>query len=135
MKHIVGFKESFTELSINLDLKDLCEGYLAYLLDSGKFKLGVSSKKIASPVEDYDLVTLRTITLEMIQTSRYGSYFRWSDVKDDIIPIVEVLRKNYDDVKIVLLSDRYAKLNVHMGKLEEVKYNIAKLRGILIEVW
>ena len=131
MKYIKRFNESIG----NSELEELCSGYLAYLLDDGRFKLAVSTKRGVSSIT-YDVEDINYITIERVQQSgRYTDIFYWNNIKDDIIPLITILRNKYDHVGLKLITNNYAKIRVDIDRLEVVKYNTDRLRSIIIEVY
>jgi hypothetical protein len=128
MKYIKRFNESIG----NSELEELCSGYLAYLLDDGKFKLDVNTRYVFGSdnlVRDY-------ITILRVQQLRgYTDIFYWKNIKDDIIPLITILRDKYDNVDLKLITNNFSKIIVDIDRLEVVKYNADRLRSIIIEVY
>jgi hypothetical protein len=77
MKHLRKFNESLKE-----ELLDFCETYLAYLIDEG-FKVRISKFE----GDDFHQI--------MLSTSE-PSNFLWSQVKDQILPFLHFLFKDYE---------------------------------------
>ena len=70
-----------------VELRDFCETYLAYLLDDSSFKLEV----IESLKWDSYIIWLgKTLVDRRIQP------FHWNDIKDYYIPFVTMLSREYD---------------------------------------
>ena len=69
-----------------VELKDFCETYLAYLLDDTSFKIEV----VESPKWDSYIMWLGKILNPRIQP------FKWDDIKDYYIPFVTMLSREYD---------------------------------------
>jgi len=69
-----------------VELKDFCETYLAYLLDDTSFKIEV----VESPKWDSYIMWLGKILNPRIQP------FKWDDIKDYYIPFVTILSREYD---------------------------------------
>lgn len=70
----------------DVELKDFCETYLAYLLDDTSFKIEV----VESNGWDSYTIWLGKILNPRIQT------FKWDDIKDYYIPFVTMLSREYD---------------------------------------
>ena len=77
MKHLKRFNESN---SYEEELKDFCEGYLAYLLDDG----------------DYELFTYTYVEhFKILLCEKDRSYIEWDNIKEHFIPFLSMLDKNY----------------------------------------
>lgn len=101
MKYIKLFEGLFENR-----LKDFCNNHLAYLTDDD-FKIYIN------PIGNRTEITL------FIKDFRYGGNpFKWNDVKDDIIPFLEILRMNYNTNEEVIF---YTKKD---NRLEFSKQNI-----------
>ena len=75
----------------NNKIKRLCNEYLIYLKDSGfRYKIAFPNIDKSVPNRDKDEIT-QTLCLYMNKFS----VFKWVDVKYDLIPLVELLIKNY----------------------------------------
>jgi hypothetical protein len=70
-----------------VELRDFCETYLAYLLDDTSFKI----KVIGSLINDSYIIWLSK-HLE----ARRARPFKWDEIKDSYIPFVTILSRNYD---------------------------------------
>jgi len=77
MKHLRRFNESLKE-----ELQDFCETYLAYLIDED-FKIRISKFE----GDDFHQI--------IIGTSEPRN-FLWSQVKDQVLPFLHFLFKNYE---------------------------------------
>lgn len=79
MKYIKLFEDLFED-----NLQDFCDTYLAYLKDE-EFNVYIN------PMGN------RTEISIFIRDFRYGGNpFEWDNVKDHIIPFLEILRRNYN---------------------------------------
>jgi hypothetical protein len=83
------FLKKFNELNDPYDqyisnLEKICNESLAYLIDEG-FTISIKDNKV-----NYQAIE--------INISKVGkeSYFIWSEVKDDIIPLLELLSEKYE---------------------------------------
>lgn len=93
MKYIKLFEDLFED-----NLQDFCDTYLAYLKDEG-FNIYIN------PMGN------RTETTIYLRDFRYGGNpFEWDNVKDHIIPFLEMLRRNYNTNDEVLF---YTKNKTH----------------------
>lgn len=93
MKYIKLFEDLFED-----NLQDFCDTYLAYLKDEG-FNIYII------PMGNRTEITL------YIRDFRYGGNpFEWDNVKDHIIPFLEILRRNYNTNDEVLF---YTKNKTH----------------------
>ncbi len=90
MKYLKKYNESKEEL------EELINRCLSYLLDDPKFKLKVTKVKGS---ESY-LVTLTK------PGDSFMDLISWVDVKDHIIPLLQVLSSDYDFIKFVKINDR-----------------------------
>ena len=73
-------------------LQDFCESYLIYLLDKG-FVVKVQDNKV-----NYEPIKI-DISTELLPNIRYditNRSFYWSEVKDYVIPFLQVLSENYE---------------------------------------
>lgn len=98
MKYILEFnpyKDNLSKRNI-LDLKDFCNGYLAYLLDDD-YILKVSQISTISPNN-------MGITQVILTKRDYREYFTWNDVKDYMIPLFVGVSKNYKIKDLSLLK-------------------------------
>jgi hypothetical protein len=77
MKHLRRFDESLKD-----ELQDFCDTYLAYLIDEG-FKVRISKFE----GDDYHQI--------MLGTSEPRN-FLWSEVKDQVLPFLHFLFKDYE---------------------------------------
>ena len=83
MKYLRRIFESLTEDQI-LELREECETYLAYLLDEDFIIEMISDSRIAC--EDIDIRK---------SESADDNQFLWVDVKDHVIPLIELFRKGH----------------------------------------
>lgn len=118
MKWLRKYKESLD------DILDLTKDTLAYLLDGGRFQIGSST----------NLAGTKIITVVMIQSSTYGNYFSFQSIKEDIIPLINILQYRYDDIELELVQRNFSIIKVDITKLEVVKYNSSLLRSIIIKI-
>ena len=97
MKHLIKFNENFNYEELN-KLKKTCEEYLRYLIDDG-FSIRIDDKGdqnsiIKQPIIDIDIINdIEEYSKNNWIVFREG--LSWSDVKDDIIPLLELLRENH----------------------------------------
>ena len=78
MKHLKRFNESN---SYEEELRDFCEGYLAYLLDDG----------------DYEVFTYTYAEhFKILFCEKVRSYIEWDNIKERFIPFLSMLDKNYN---------------------------------------
>jgi hypothetical protein len=76
-----------------VELKDFCETYLAYLLDDTSFKIEVIDTERSGAKSGYDSYIMwlgKTLVDRRIQA------FHWNDIKDYYIPFVTMLSREYD---------------------------------------
>jgi hypothetical protein len=86
MKHLKKFNESVNKE----ELQDFCDTYLAYLLDDG-FEVSVehrynNDKKYK--IYDYHFITIKKL-------GKISNNFKWEEIKDQFIPFISVLSKEY----------------------------------------
>lgn len=86
MKYLKRFNESLSN-DFTLDLKDFCEGYLAYLLDEG-FEVDVQHM--------YSKDKYKHIDFHLITIKKLGKLSKWEEIKDYFIPFISVLSKEYN---------------------------------------
>lgn len=104
MKYIKLFEDLFED-----NLQDFCDTYLAYLKDED-FKVYVN------PMGNRTEITI------YLGDFRYGGNpFEWNNVKDHIIPFLEILRKNYNTNDEVIF---YTKSKLHRMEIPFLKQNI-----------
>jgi hypothetical protein len=111
MKYIKLFEDLFEERKKREkkrdELQDFCDTYLAYLKDEG-FNVYVN------PMGNRTEITI------YLRDFRYGGNpFEWNNVKDHIIPFLEILRRNYNTNEEVIF---YTKSN--KGIVATTKQNI-----------
>lgn len=82
MKYLKRIFES-SDLSDVNDLQDFCEMYLAYLIDDG-FIVDVSRTQFGTFKNSFSIVI------------RSESLVSWDQIKDKLIPFLEMLKKNYN---------------------------------------
>lgn len=121
MKHLKRFNEdkfSLKNEDIEDELRELCNDYLSYLIDSG-FYINIFSAN-----DTYITISKKE------NNSITHPIFSWLDVKDDIIPFIEILKSNYkiDNDSICLSGYQPAKLtqyskNFYINELEEIPDN------------
>ena len=104
MKYIKLFEDLFED-----NLQDFCDTYLAYLKDEG-FNIYIN------PMGNRTEITI------YLRDFRYGGNpFEWDNVKDHIIPFLEMLRKNYNTNDEVIF---YTKSKLHRMEIPFSKQNI-----------
>jgi hypothetical protein len=81
------FEKRLTEDEI-LELREDCETYLAYLLDDD-FEVDMSKELWNNGAELFD-----------IDIRNDNDRFLWDDVKDQVIPLIELFRKGYFKYKL-----------------------------------
>jgi len=103
MKYIKLF-EAFDRLSRDQksELQDYCETNLAYLMDEG-FKIRIGQNLTLNSKE------YNNVSIQITKTEKAGDVgredFFWNDVKDQIIPFILRLEKEYDIEKIRFLGE------------------------------
>lgn len=113
-----------------VELKDFCETYLAYLLDDTNFKLEVID------TEKWDSYI---VWLGKILVDRRIQPFNWDEIKDSYIPFVTMLSREYDLNDEVLEQRGYGYsiiINFYSGnqlyvKADEIEDWGGKLGGYL----
>jgi hypothetical protein len=105
MKHIKPFNES------QESVKEFCDTNLAYLIDEG-FVFDIAKGNLTN---DY-IVRLR----------KRGSYFKWTDIKNDFIPFMNIIQNEYK------LQNNH--LQITRSNNEELLVKISKLDN-LINYW
>jgi hypothetical protein len=85
MKHLKRFNESVTQE----ELQDFCESSLAYLMDEG-FTI-----KIYGPDDPRRPLPKRQFNI-WIHKDNAKEFFKWDDVKDYYIPLLQLLSNRYD---------------------------------------
>ena len=96
MKYLKRIFESLTEDEI-IELREECETYLAYLLDED-FIIEVSRIRNRIRLMDIDIDIRKSESADDDQ-------FLWDDVKDHVIPLIELFRKGhfkYELEKVIL---------------------------------
>lgn len=86
MKYLKRIFESLTEDEI-IELREECETYLAYLLDED-FIIEVSRIRNRIRLMDIDIDIRKSESVDDDQ-------FLWDDVKDHVIPLIELFRKGH----------------------------------------
>lgn len=85
MKHLKKFNESN---SYEEELKDFCEGYLAYLLDDGDYELFTYT---------YAKFLLEgQMHFKILFCEKDRSYIEWDNIKDHFIPFLSMLDRSYN---------------------------------------
>ena len=106
MRYLRRFNESITD-----DLEIFCKENLAYLIDEG-FKVDVGIYKIG--YSDSMLDNQVKIEIHNFYFPNWTK-FTWDDVKDDVIPFLEILRDKYsffEDIKFVSEDQHYNYFNL-----------------------
>lgn len=112
MRYLRPFNES---IDIN-ELQKLCDNTLAYLKDEG-FEIVIKEQTIDNDVknrynkvknnrtgrEQVIRITISKSDYKRVGNSSKGSLFEWNDIKDDLIPFLELLRDN-DNYKWYVIS-------------------------------
>ena len=96
MKYLKRIFESLTEDEI-IELREECETYLAYLLDED-FIIEMSRIRNRIRLMDIDIDIRKSESVDDDQ-------FLWDDVKDHVIPLIELFRKGhfkYELEKVIL---------------------------------
>ena len=96
MKYLKRIFESLTEDEI-IELREECETYLAYLLDED-FIIEMSRIRNRIRLMDIDIDIRKSESADDDQ-------FLWDDVKDHVIPLIELFRKGhfkYELEKVIL---------------------------------
>ncbi len=76
-------------------LKEFCNTYLSYLVDNG------FSLKFTHSNDDETAINI-VIYKHSTPERSLDAIFKWVDIKDDLIPFIEVLSKNYDIYQIMV---------------------------------
>jgi hypothetical protein len=98
MKHLRRFNESVNKEE---ELQDFCETYLAYLLDDG-FEVSIQhmySNQMTNK-HDYHFVTIK-------KSGKVSNNFKWEEIKDQFIPFISVLSKQYKLGAITFYGTKY----------------------------
>jgi len=86
------YLKTFESIDLEKDLRDFCETYLAYLLDSD-FELSViwnGHGYLGREEDDYN------INLCKLDDYSSATGFTWNEVKDSYIPFLHMLDKQYE---------------------------------------
>lgn len=89
------FEKHLTEDEV-IELREECETYLAYLLDDGEFEIDFVYGNVLSSFLDIDIRKNEVAD---------DDQFLWNDVKDHVIPLIELFRKGhfkYNLEKVIL---------------------------------
>lgn len=98
------------------DIKEFCDMYLSYLIDDG-FKIIITKANLFNlVVKDSEIFVIVNI-LKNESTINYGfdrgvftrNNFKWEDVKDNIIPFLDIFSKNFK------VQPNYVKLTTNKG--------------------
>jgi len=93
MKYLRRIFERLKEDDI-LELREQCETYLAYLLDDEDFRIElIPDSRIASLASYMDIDIRKS-------ESANDDQFLWNQVKDQVIPLIELFRKDYFKYKL-----------------------------------
>ena len=90
MKYLRRIFESLTEDEIH-ELREECETYLAYLLDDEDFRIEMIPDGYRASNIDIDIRK---------SESADDDQFLWNQVKDQVIPLIELFRKDYFKYKL-----------------------------------
>lgn len=96
MKYLRRIFERLTDEEY-YELKEECETYLAYLLDDD-FEVDMSDG-MPSLLFDID-IRKSNLADENYRESRNYDQFLWDDVKDHVIPLIELFRKGHFKYKL-----------------------------------
>jgi hypothetical protein len=109
MKYLKRFESVMGEKATRI--KEFCSLYLPYLVDNG-FSIKFSYSNIT---------TIKTMNIVIYKHSppenHLISIFKWDDIKDDLIPFVEVLSKGYE-VYEIMVEGRFG--NAMRCELDEI---------------
>jgi hypothetical protein len=112
MIHLRSFNEN-----INIsDLQNLCDDSLAYLKDDG-YQIEIKEQTINNDIsnkynktknkrtgrEQIIRITISKADYRRVGNSSKGTLFEWNNIKDDLIPFLELLRDN-DNYKWYVIS-------------------------------
>lgn len=86
MKYLKRIFESVDEK----ELRGFCENYLSYLLDEN-FDVLISYHNILN----IDFITLNLVKKVMVGDGEMMTDYKWSEVKDHILPFITMLNQNY----------------------------------------
>ena len=84
------FEKHLTEDEV-IELREECETYLAYLLDDGEFEIDFVYGNVLSSFLDIDIRKNEVAD---------DDQFLWNDVKDHVIPLIELFRKGHFKYKL-----------------------------------
>jgi len=93
MKYLRRIFESLTEDEIH-ELREECETYLAYLLDDEDFRIELIPDSRIAYFASYMDIDIRK------SESADDDQFLWNDVKDHVIPLIKLFRKDYFKYKL-----------------------------------
>jgi len=100
MKHLKKFNESLNKE----ELQDFCDTYLAYLLDEGY------SIEVVSGSDEYVLVLRNENRPTNVPMDSPELLFTWEEVKDQFIPFLHMLSKQYTitrSIKFWVLNKKF----------------------------
>jgi hypothetical protein len=132
MKYLKFYKlfENFHIEDFIIELKEISEMYLAYLLDDNNIEIGVYEYKFTDDC----------IVIEVY--SEDDKNIKWDKLKDHLIPFVEIINKKYklvpentdlDDEQVVLLWEDNSKTSPFT--IEELKsHPIEAISGMSVYV-
>jgi hypothetical protein len=86
MKYLKSIFESRSDQDLT-DLHDTCEMYLAYLIDNG----------FHVEIQDFDIID---IDIRNDLDANEEETFKWSDVKDHVIPLITLFNKGHFKYKL-----------------------------------
>ena len=102
MRYLKKFFESseiskeFSPLEME-NILETCKNYLAYLLDNSEFSVGIEYESYVGSF-NHNILDIDIISNVEDNYEKYhnGSYcLKWSDIKDNIIPLISLLRNGH----------------------------------------
>ena len=98
MKHLKRFNESN---SYEEELKDFCEGYLAYLLDDGDYELFTYTYAEHTQYQFF----------KILFCEKDRSYIEWDNIKDNFIPFLSMLDRSYNISKGKMYDEKVIEID------------------------
>ena len=95
MKYLKSIFESRSEQDLT-ELQDTCEMYLAYLIDNG-FHVVPNCMPFGGEIQDFDIID---IDIRNDLDTNEEETFKWSDVKDHVIPLITLFNKGHFRYKL-----------------------------------
>ena len=81
-------KRIFESTTTKEELQEFCETNLAYLLDDGEFTIEVRDDVYGKKFNGIEYMI-------HIRRTKLGERFKWKDIKEQILPFLHVLNRNY----------------------------------------